>query len=187
LNQDKPDRKTVRLNGPEQATIVYQVIFHSGSLPVLKKKDFLYHVIFCRSVLLFLPRQTGKTGRFPGGPARQRENQTNKNICIMILLTLYKEPEGRKEKKEFSLMHEAIEFGQKTGYYFDVFDPVSGRHTDWDEINAREEDEWYYDEKEYLWKKLKPEEVNYVEALSHKYHGGSFSQFNTFGVMALHH
>jgi hypothetical protein len=104
----------------------------------------------------------------------------------MIILTLYKEPEGRKEKKEFSLMKEAVEFGQRTGSWYDIFDPASGRKTDWDEINSREEDEWYYDEKEYLWKKLKPEDMNYVEALSHRQYEGSYAQVDSFGAMAFH-
>jgi hypothetical protein len=77
---------------------------------------------------------------------------------IMILLTVYKEPAGKREKREFARLQEAIEFGQKTGSDYEIFDPVSGKVIDWNEINVREDEDWYYDEKEYLWKKFKPED-----------------------------
>lgn len=50
-------------------------------------------------------------------------------------------------------MQEAIEFGQRTGEDYEIFDPVTGKVIDWNEINVCEDDGWYYDEKEYLWKK----------------------------------
>jgi hypothetical protein len=79
----------------------------------------------------------------------------------MILLTLYREPEGKKENREFGSLHEAIEFGQKAGTYYDIYDPATGKVIDWNEINVRDEDEWYYDEKEYLWKKFGPDDGYY--------------------------
>jgi hypothetical protein len=76
----------------------------------------------------------------------------------MILLTVYKESAGKKEKREFARIQEAIEFGQKTGSDYEIYDPITGKVIDWNEINVREEEDWYYDEKEYLWKKLKSDE-----------------------------
>ena len=75
----------------------------------------------------------------------------------MILSTVYKESAGRREKREFARLQEAIEFGQKTGLDYEIYDPMSGKVIDWNEINVREDDGWYYDEKEYLWKKFKSE------------------------------
>jgi hypothetical protein len=76
----------------------------------------------------------------------------------MILLTVYKESAGKKEKREFAMLQEAIEFGQRTGLDYDIYDPHSNKVIDWNEINVREDDGWYYDEQEYLWKKLKSED-----------------------------
>jgi len=76
----------------------------------------------------------------------------------MILLTVYKESAGQREKREFARLQEAIEFGQKTGLDYEIYDPVTGTVIDWNEINIREDDDWYYDEKEYLWKKFKPDD-----------------------------
>ncbi|MFZ4522076.1 MAG: hypothetical protein ACOYNC_10235 [Bacteroidales bacterium] len=76
----------------------------------------------------------------------------------MILLTVYREPAGKREKREFSQLQEAIEFGQKSGSDYEIYDPLTGKVIDWNEINVREEDDWYYDDKEYLWKKCRPEE-----------------------------
>jgi hypothetical protein len=73
----------------------------------------------------------------------------------MILLTVYREPAGKREKREFARLQEAIEFGQKTGSDYEIYDPVTGKVIDWNEINVREEEEWYYDESEYLWKKAR--------------------------------
>ncbi|MCX6269536.1 MAG: hypothetical protein NTW16_19645 [Bacteroidetes bacterium] len=71
----------------------------------------------------------------------------------MILLTVYKEPVGKREKKEFFRIQDAIEFGQKTGSDYEIYDPVTRKIIDWNEINVREDDDWYYDDKEDLWKK----------------------------------
>ena len=73
----------------------------------------------------------------------------------MILLTVYREPAGKREKREFARLQEAIEFGQKTGSDYEIYDPVTGKVIDWNEINVREEEEWYYDETESLWKKAR--------------------------------
>jgi hypothetical protein len=72
----------------------------------------------------------------------------------MLLLTVYKEPAGKKEKREFARLQEAIEFGQKTGSDYEIYDPLTGKVIDWNEVNIREEEEWYYDENESLWKKF---------------------------------
>ena len=76
----------------------------------------------------------------------------------MILLTVYKESAGKREKREFARMQEAIEFGQKTGLDYEIYDPVTSKVIDWNEINVREDDGWYYDQKEYLWKKFKTDD-----------------------------
>ena len=76
----------------------------------------------------------------------------------MILLTVYKEPAGKREKREFTQIREAIEFGQKTGSDYEIYDPCSGKVIDWNEINVREDDGWYYDEQECLWTKSKPDD-----------------------------
>jgi hypothetical protein len=76
----------------------------------------------------------------------------------MILLTVYKEPAGKRERREFAQIQEAIEFGQKTGSDYEIYDPHTGKVTDWNEINVREDEEWYYDESEYLWKRCRAEE-----------------------------
>jgi hypothetical protein len=91
--------------------------------------------MFWRSLILILHSETSKT-------------------YVMILLTVYKEPAGKREKREFARIQEAIEFGQKTGSDYEIYDPLTGSVIDWNEINVREDDDWYYDEKEYLWKKL---------------------------------
>jgi hypothetical protein len=80
----------------------------------------------------------------------------------MILLTMYREPEGKKENREFARLQDAIEFGQKAGTYYDIFDPGTGKVIDWNEINFKEEDDWYYDDYEQIWKKPEPEDGAYV-------------------------
>ncbi len=59
------------------------------------------------------------------------------------------------------MLQEAIEFGQKTGSYYDIFDPGTGTFLDWNEINFSEEDEWYYDENEFIWKKFSADDGYY--------------------------
>jgi hypothetical protein len=87
----------------------------------------------------------------------------------MLLLTVYKESAGNRERLEFARLQEAIDFGQKTGSDYEIYDPVTGKVIDWNEINVREDDDWYYDENEYLWKRCKHE-----EDLEDGFHGTSF-------------
>jgi len=94
----------------------------------------------------------------------------------MIILTLYKEPQGKREKMEFALLKDAIEFGQYSGCCYDIYDTVSGKGTDWDEINFRDEDEWYYDDNEFLWKRFRPEDGFYNGISIRENHHGLFSQ-----------
>lgn len=71
----------------------------------------------------------------------------------MIKLTIHHGAGERKEKREFRAISEAIEFGQRTGCDYEIFDPASGRLIDWNEINIREEEEWYYDADDMSWKR----------------------------------
>ena len=73
----------------------------------------------------------------------------------MILLTINRENAGKREKREFAKLHDAIEFGQRTGMDYEIFDPATGKVIDWNEINVKEEEEWYYDEKEFIWKRCR--------------------------------
>ena len=73
----------------------------------------------------------------------------------MVLLKLYKDSENCR-KKETTLMgsiEEAIEAGQGSGLYYEVIDLASGRIIDWNEVNIRPDEEWYYDETEMIWKR----------------------------------
>jgi hypothetical protein len=88
----------------------------------------------------------------------------------MILLTIYKETAGKREKMEFARLQEAIEFGQKTGSDYEIYDPVTGKVIDWNEINVSEDDDWYYDEKEFLWKKFKHDADPADEILAGDFH-----------------
>ena len=76
----------------------------------------------------------------------------------MLLLTVNKGTSGNKEKREFAKLNDAIEFGQRSGADYEIFDPATGRTIDWNEVNVREDDGWYYDDKEYLWKRCRPED-----------------------------
>ncbi len=67
-------------------------------------------------------------------------------------------------------MDEAIRIGQRSGQYYEVFDFATGRNTDWNEVNYKEEDNWYYDEEELIWKKMQagdrfPEEIGNLSAM----------------------
>jgi hypothetical protein len=77
---------------------------------------------------------------------------------FMLLLTVYRESAGEKEDREFARLQEAIEFGQHTGSDYEIYDPATGKVIDWNEINIREDDDWYYDENEYLWKRFKTDD-----------------------------
>jgi len=83
----------------------------------------------------------------------------------MVQLTIYKESCGlwdknRKEviQTEVETIEKAIQIGQNSGVYYEVFDTKSCRMIDWNEINIKEEDHWYYDEAELMWKKRSDEE-----------------------------
>jgi hypothetical protein len=95
---------------------------------------------------------------------------------IMLLLTVYREPAGEKEKREFARIREAIEFGQRTGLDYEIYDPVTGKVIDWNEINVREDDDWYYDDKEYLWKRTKSDEDQADELSTADFHYETMSQ-----------
>jgi hypothetical protein len=94
----------------------------------------------------------------------------------MILLTVYKESAGKREKREFTRLQEAIEFGQRTGSDYEIYDPASGKVIDWNEINVREEEEWYYDENEYLWKRFKTVDDHEDSYLAVEYRRDMFRQ-----------
>ncbi len=79
----------------------------------------------------------------------------------MILLTVYRTQEGKREKREFAGLQEAIEFGQQSGADYEIYDPMTGQVIDWNQVNVKEEEDWYYDEQEYLWKKPGPEDGFY--------------------------
>ena len=73
----------------------------------------------------------------------------------MVLLKLYKET-GNRKKKEVILadsIGDAMDAGQKSGLYYEVVDLASGRVIDWNEVNIRPEEDWYYDDSEMIWKK----------------------------------
>ncbi len=111
--------------------------------------------MFWRSLVLVLPSITNNTGITFHAFSRQSglKKVTQLNITTMILLTVYKESAGARERREFARLQDAIEFGQKTGSDYEIFDPITGKVIDWNEINVREDDGWYYDEAEFLWKR----------------------------------
>jgi hypothetical protein len=84
----------------------------------------------------------------------------------MVLLTIYKDSNdtflNRSRKGIFEskieTLEEAIQIGQKSGLYYEVFDTKSCRVIDWNEVNIKVEDDWYYDESEMIWKKRPGEE-----------------------------
>ena len=80
----------------------------------------------------------------------------------MVQLSIYKESyslwdKNRKEiiQTEVETIEKAIQIGQQSGAYYEVFDTKTCRLIDWNEINIKEEDPWYYDEAEMIWKKQK--------------------------------
>jgi hypothetical protein len=94
----------------------------------------------------------------------------------MILLTVYRDPEGKREKREFAQLQDAIEFGQKTGSDYEIYDPATGKVIDWNEINVRDEEDWYYDENESLWKKFSADDGFYNGIVFHE---------TSFGMMQI--
>jgi len=84
----------------------------------------------------------------------------------MVILTIYKESnnslwdKNRKEGfvTEVETIEKAIHLGQQSGAYYEAFDTKSCRMIDWNEVNIRNEDPWYYDEVEMIWKKNSEED-----------------------------
>lgn len=80
----------------------------------------------------------------------------------MVYLTLFCTGKNNRKNRvslEFRTLLEAVEFGQRSGDDYEIFDPVTGRNIDWNEINIRNEEEWFYDEKEMAWKKTEPDDT----------------------------
>jgi len=71
----------------------------------------------------------------------------------MIQITIYREPSGNKEKRAFARLRDAILYGQGTGTGYEVYDPSTGRVIDWNEVNVRDDDGWFYDDRENIWKR----------------------------------
>lgn len=79
----------------------------------------------------------------------------------MVQLTIYRDINGtmvdrsgaRTVRSTVETLEEAIRLGQNSGSYYEIFDMASGRIIDWNEVNIKSEDEWYYDEPEMIWKK----------------------------------
>ena len=79
----------------------------------------------------------------------------------MVQLKLFKETNGNKlngNRNEVVVstvesIEEAIWIGQKSGLFYEVRDMKSGRTIDWNEVNIKAEEDWYYDETEMIWKK----------------------------------
>ena len=84
----------------------------------------------------------------------------------MVQLTIYKESNNRLWDKnhkeaiscEVETIEKAIQIGQKSGAYYEVFDTKTCRLIDWNEVNVKVEDDWYYDETELMWKRRSQEE-----------------------------
>lgn len=75
----------------------------------------------------------------------------------MVHLTLFKESNGaflHNQQKKLGSVQEAVQVGQRSGTYYEILDTSTGRIIDWNEVNIREEEEWYYDEAEMIWKRL---------------------------------
>lgn len=87
----------------------------------------------------------------------------------MVYLITYPEQKSTFSKKEnanreeilMRTIEEAIQEGQQTGLYYEVYDPQSGRVIDWNEVNIHEQEEWFYDEHDMIWKKGVPEEYRF--------------------------
>jgi hypothetical protein len=78
----------------------------------------------------------------------------------MVILTIFKaagEGKAKRQSRNFNSIYDAVRYGQISGSYYEVFDTVSGRHIDWEEINETADDGWYYDESELIWKKQREE------------------------------
>lgn len=68
--------------------------------------------------------------------------------------------DGWHDHKIFYDLMDALECGRKSGRYFDIYDTRSARTLSWDELYWQtDEEEWYYDEFEMIWKKEKEPET----------------------------
>ena len=80
----------------------------------------------------------------------------------MVHLSIYKSNNcdwERTREMTVNSIHDAVRIGQESGLYFDIFDPKTSRIIDWNEINIKNDDGWYYDEEELIWKKYREEET----------------------------
>ncbi len=80
----------------------------------------------------------------------------------MVILTVFKEAAGsgiKRQTRNFNTVNDAVRYGQISGLYYEVFDTLTGRCIDWEEVNMTISDGWYYDETELIWKKYREEEL----------------------------
>ena len=80
----------------------------------------------------------------------------------MVLLTIYrKKAEGkiRRCSRTYESVYEAVQAGQNSGFFYDIYDITSRRIIDWNEINIKDDDGWYYDDADFTWKKVKEESM----------------------------
>jgi len=65
-----------------------------------------------------------------------------------------------QDHKTFYDLMDALEFGRKSGRYFDIYDTRSARTLSWNELYWQtDEEDWYYDEFEMIWKKGNEQET----------------------------
>ncbi|MEI6433811.1 MAG: hypothetical protein WCP32_03125 [Bacteroidota bacterium] len=75
----------------------------------------------------------------------------------MIYLKLFKGKKAINKKveiREFATIEAAIKVGRRSGCAWVIDDPLQGKTFDSEEIELREEEDWYYDETEQLWKRI---------------------------------
>jgi hypothetical protein len=60
-------------------------------------------------------------------------------------------------------MKEAIQYGDKSGKLYTIYDDENSRWSDWHEIHEDFTSEWFYNENDLLWEKLKDEEEEEVD------------------------
>jgi len=78
----------------------------------------------------------------------------------MFIVWLYTKSVGlrlRKNYPEFPTIMEAIEYGDKSGRFYTIYDDENLRLIDWHEIHEDFTSEWFYNENDLLWEKLKDE------------------------------
>ena len=83
-------------------------------------------------------------------------------VILKILINGNNGFNGNNLRKTADTFVESVEtaicIGQASGLFYEIFDMTNGRTIDWTEVNFKEEEEWYYDEDELLWKKHAEEE-----------------------------